>query len=379
MENYTSNQEEMQSWEILHDVVVTKSGKKKVQPWRGKRMKNMTLSKSMHRLADTMDESGNSLDQQFAVKLHKKANRIWWCGVNLEFTVDSATLQKTLQKADFCRERLCVMCNWRRSIKVFWQVSKVMDVVQIEYPNLEPIFLTMTVRNCSGDDLSKTLDQMFEGWKLMLNHRKFNRLVVGWFRALEVTCNPDKRITPRLYEKRKKFYDRQGLKVGDVNPVYDTYHPHFHVVLLVNKSYFKKGNRDYMHTADWVSMWRGACKLDYDPVCDIRKTQRTESGRVKVAEVAKYTLKDVEFIREGQPEWMDKTIGELGKALKGRRLVAFGGVMKKISQQLKMSDPVDGDLVHIDDESIRSDVALMIEEYIWDFGLLDYFRQPDVI
>ena len=376
MDKYIINNDiKQETGEILLDELVTQSGKRKEQPWRSKKNKTMALSKSFHRVGDTMpdDESG----RYTAEKLHKKANRIWWCGTQLGFKLAVETLLKVLYKANFCRERMCIMCDWRRSIKVFWQVSKVMDVVQERHPDLVPIFLTMTVRNCKGEDLGKTLDSMFHGWKKMIETKKFERTVIGWFRALEVTVNPDERITQRLYNKRKKFYREQELKVGDPNPVYDTYHPHFHVVLLVDKSYFAKDNKDYMKTADWVQLWRKSCGLDYDPVCDIRKTQKTKEGRVKVAEVAKYTLKDTEFIREDKPEWMDKTVWELSQALKGRRLVAFGGLMKTIHKELGLKVD-DENLVNITDETIREDLVSMVELYEWSFSALNYFRRADM-
>ena len=374
MDKYTTNKDiRQETGEILLDELVTKSGKRKEQPWRSKKSKNIALTKSYYRLRDTMpdDESG----RYTAEKLQKKANRMWWCGTQLLFKMTADGISKVLAKANFCRERMCVVCDWRRSIKVFWQVSKVMDVVQERYPDIVPIFLTMTVRNCKGEDLGKTLDNMFHGWKNLLKNRKFERLVFGWFRALEVTVNPDQRITQRLYNKRKKFYRERGLKVGDPNPVYDTYHPHFHVVLLVDRSYFAKDNNDYMKTVDWVQLWRKSCGLDYDPVCDIRKTQKTKEGRVKVAEVAKYTLKDAEFIREDKPKWMDKTVWELGQALKGRRLVAFGGLMKTIHKELGVDDE---DLINVTDETVREDLASMVELYEWSFSAMNYFRRADM-
>lgn len=47
---------------------------------------------------------------------------------------------------------------------------------------------------------------------------------------------------------------------------------------MVEKSYFKKFNKDYMQTADWVQMWRKALDLDYVPICDIRKVCRSKEN-----------------------------------------------------------------------------------------------------
>ena len=356
--------------DVLQDVLITKSGKPKVQPWRHKKTKTMYLAQSLHRIADSADTY-----KEFQ-KTHKKANRIWHCGSRLEFTVENGV--KRLKTASFCRGRMCAMCDWRRSMKTFWEVSKVMDEVQKQHPNLKPIFLTMTVKNCTGEELSATLDEMFGGFHTFTTHRKSKRLIQGWFRALEVTCNPDEYVTEKGYKKRKKFYDRNGIGVGDPNPVYETYHPHMHLVILVDKSYFSKGNKDYMTAEDWSRLWKISLKLDYDPVCDIRKTQKTGEGKVKVAEVAKYTLKDTEFIVKGEPDKTDKMVKDLSVALKGRRLTAYGGIMKKIHKELNLADN-DENLVNITDEiTVRDDLSSMVEIYDWSFGMLDYFRRADM-
>jgi plasmid rolling circle replication initiator protein Rep len=310
--------------EILQDV--NKRGKKR--PWRPKKQQTMVLSYSLHRLGQP-----------------KKANRVWWCGAQLTFRVEVETLLKKLESANFCRERLCPMCAWRKSLKVFYQVGRVMDEVEKRHENLVPIFLTLTVRNCKGEELGETIDQMFKGWKDFAEQRAFRERVHGWFRALEVTYNAET----------------------------DTYHPHFHAVLLVDKQYFK--SKKYLETSGWVRMWRVACKLDYDPICDVRRVRRGKHKHKAVAEVAKYTLKDSEYLHDADCELTDRLVGTLGDALRNRRLFAFGGVMKKIAKELGADRLDEGSLVNIDDAAIRDDVASMLVTYHWDFGLIDYLRR----
>lgn len=304
----------------------TKNGKE--IPWKLKKTRSIELANSFERLG-----------------YGKKASRVRFCGSALAFLKSLETGEKTLHSADFCKERLCPMCQWRKSLKVFHQVSRVMDRVQLEQPKLVPLFLTLTLRNCSGADLSSTLDTIFRGWKNIIDHRKIKRVVQGWFRALEVT------------------YNRQD----------DTFHPHIHAIILVERSYFKKDNKDYMQTADWVQMWRKALKLDYDPVCDIRKVKNAKGKYKAVAEVAKYTLKDTDFIFS-EDELTDKVVEVLSNSLHGRRLFAFGGVMKVIAKQMGVKEVAEGDLVHIDEECIRNDVATVLEVYRWNFGLANYIR-----
>ncbi|MDY7954942.1 protein rep, partial [Bacillus thuringiensis] len=72
--------------------------------------------------------------------------------------------------------------------------------------------------------------------------RNIQRSIKGYIRKLEMTYDKERFITEEMYnnKKRKAYYDSRGLKVDDHNPNYDTYNPHFHVLLCVEKNYFKR-------------------------------------------------------------------------------------------------------------------------------------------
>lgn len=316
------NRKNQANFAVLND---EKNGKQK--PWKSKKVSSLQIADSFERLG-----------------WEKKASRVRFCGSSLTFLVELETGVKRLHDADFCRERLCPMCQWRKSLKVFQEVSRVMDVVDRGYSTLVPVFLTLTVQNCPTDKLSETLDVIFKGWKNLVDHRKIRKIAKGWFRALEVTYN-----------------DKE-----------DTFHPHLHAVIMVDKSYFKKNNKDYMETEEWVQMWRKAAKLDYDPICDIRRVKGNRK-RKAIAEVAKYTMKDKDFIRD-ETDLTDTLVHFLSKGLKNRRLFAFGGILKDVAKRLGAENPDEGDLIHIDEEQIRGDVATMLEIYRWNFGVVNYIR-----
>jgi plasmid rolling circle replication initiator protein Rep len=295
----------------------------KERPWRVKKMRSNVLAYSFGRLGQM-----------------KKAARVRACGSVLTFSVNKKTGERRLHDANFCRERLCPMCAWRRSLKVFHEVSRVMSKAQADRPELVPLFLTLTLRNVSGSKLSETLDMVFDGWKrLGTAHTRFRHIVSGWFRALEVTYNVKS----------------------------DTFHPHIHAILLVDKDYFKRSSKKYITTAQWVQMWRRALRLNYDPVCNIQRVK----GREALNEVSKYTVKDTDYIR-GDPKLTDKLVDTLSVALKGRRLYAFGGVLKGIAKELGALEPDTGDLVTIDGETVRPDIAVVLLTYRWNFGFKNY-------
>ena len=248
-----------------------------------------------------------------------------------------------LHRANFCRDRLCPMCSWRRSYKIFGQVSQIMDLIADKY---EFLFLTLTVPNCTADELISTLNNMAKGWIKLARHKRFKAVVKGFFKALEITYNQ----------------------------IADTYHPHFHVVLAVPKSYFN--SRDYIQRDEWLSMWQKAMNDSSITQVDIRKAKdkhKEKTGKTAaeklasaVAEIAKYAVKSSDYLFEDE-ELTDKVVSVLVPALADRRLCSFGGCFAEAHKQLKLDDTENGDLIHIDGQ-LRSDVALQIYRYGWSCG-----------
>ena len=302
-----------------------KSGKE--IDWEGKKLKNLELAESYKRLG------------------LKKAYRVEECGTLLSFKIIDEDLKK-LFKANFCKDRLCPMCIWRRSMKIFGQVSKVMDRA-LEDKEYRFLFLTLTVKNCIGEELSSEIDRMFNSLKLLFKRKEVKGIVIGYFRGLEVTYNEE----------------------------YDTYHPHFHIILMVNKSYFKKSDK-YLTQKDWTNLWKDCLKVDYTPIVNVKafKTASKEQTRKSICEVAKYTVKDNDYLFE-DIKMTDNTVAILNNALKGRRLIAFGKEFRKIHKELNLDDAEKGDLINTDvDDTIRPEIEEVIENYKWNFGVKQYFK-----
>lgn len=276
--------------------------------------------------------------------LDSKAGRVRSCGTQLTFAYVLEEERMELHQANYCRERLCPMCAWLRTKKVFSQVSQVMNAAEQERPELVPLFLTLTVRNCKAAELGAVLDSVFQGWNRIHANKRMKRLVVGWFRALEITYNESE----------------------------DTYHPHIHAVLLMPPSYFKEP-KDYMTTEQWAKLWRKAMRLDYDPICDIRRVDPARNQAEVVAEVAKYTVKDTDYIKPDSA-LTDKLVSTFSMAIKGRRLVAFGGLMKEIAKRLKLNleDMEPGEVTGADGRVLRKDIDYILLMYRWNIGLTRY-------
>lgn len=237
------------------------------------------------------------------------------------------------------------MCAWRRSLKIFGQVSKVMDQVDKDY-NFKYIFLTLTVKNCDGDELKDTLEHMTKSFNRLNQRKAFKQAVKGYFRALEVT------------------YNREN----------ETYHPHFHMILAVDNSYFTQ-SKIYLSQNAWTELWQSCLRADYKPIVDVRRLK--ENNGKEVAEVAKYTVKSDDFLIKDtngkiNEQITDKVVQVLDTALHGKRLTAFGFIFKDIHNQLKLDDAENDNLVNTDNEDIRDDLTDIILRYQWNIGIKNY-------
>ena len=319
---------------------VNKDGK--VTDWQGKKLKTIELAESYRRLGE---------------EFKSKHYRVRDCGTFLEFKKFINDNSMKLNKANFCKVRLCPMCSWRRSLKIYGQVSKVMNEVS-KNNDYDYIFLTLTTRNCKANELSQSIDNIFNGFKKLTKRKRYKQSIKGHFRALEVTHN---------------------LNIN--SDWFDTYHPHLHCILVVNKSYFTD-TKSYITQEEWATLWKNVLRVDYTPIVDVRRFKdRNGKGIEKsIAETAKYTVKSDDYIihddltNEVIEHLTDDAVFILDKALAHRRLTAFGGILKEYHKKLNLDDAEYGDLVNTDNEELREDLEYIIERYSWNIGYKQYLR-----
>lgn len=249
-----------------------------------------------------------------------KAARCRDCGTVLVFAECPVDGQKRLQKAGFCRERLCPMCAWRRSLKWAAEVSRVLHQAAVEHPEWGYIMLTLTQRNVPGAALPAEISRILRGWNRLAQRKEFGA-VAGWLRTLEVTRNP-----------------RDA-----------TWHPHVHALLTVEPDYWHKR---YVAHARWVALWREVLGLAYDPSVEVHRVKARRDGDPLAAaaqEVGKYTVKDADLVGDGTD--VIARVETLDAALKGRRLLAWGGGLRQIARRVTPEVPeAEEDLVHITEE-----------------------------
>ena len=268
------------------------------------------------------------------------------CGTYLGFATNTEG-RSFIVEANFCKQRLCPSCNWRRSLKIYGNTSRILDHLdQTKGNSIKYLFLTLTVKNCPLPQLGAQIDAMSDGFRRMINNRAWKRRVLGCMRTLEVTIN------------------HENL----------TAHPHYHLILAVDRKYATKSDATYWNHEQWVEQWRRACRLDYTPNVSIERVRGRRSG---IAEVSKYMAKDSDYLVTAWENQMgteeaeaatDYLVQNLQEQMRGRRLISYTGILREAQQALKISDPETGDLT----DDLRGDIVGAIRHYHWHAGLACY-------
>lgn len=314
------------------EILVDLSGTGRERPWSKRKMENRRLVEILETVR-RLDESAIS---------ERRLDAVRDCASWLLFAEQEGGGRK-LSKANFCRLRLCPMCAWRRSLKLFSQVSKITDAILAD-KKARFIFVTLTVRNVVGTDLRDAIERMGKGFKHLTQGSKhcaasvrFRESLLGYMKAVEVTYNSTQ----------------------------NDFHPHIHCIFEVKPSYFVRGG--YLTHADWRDMWKSAMKLDYEPQVDVRAIK--DATARAVAEVAKYPVKLKGLLEIADKTQAARTLIQLKTALHSCRLVTFGGDFREYKKRLSLDDVETGDLVHVEaDSKTLNAVAFTLFRYRADAG-----------
>lgn len=322
-------------------LLVDKSSTGKVRRWRDYKEQNMYIT-----------EAYKEVDMS-------KAERLSNCATWLKYARNPDSDVMTLKQANFCRVRLCPVCQWRRSLKVYGQMRQILDALKNSY---KYIFLTLTIRNCEGYQLSDYLDALNYAFNLLTKSEAWGGACRGYFKAVEVTRN---RST-------------------------GTYHPHMHVLVAVNPSYFK--SRYYLSYDRWRDLWEHMLNvslskydlgiLDYKPQINVQRVKDKDGDMAQACcEVSKYSVKSADIICYDDWDLTVETVRTLDMALNGRRLATMGGVIRKEHRRLHLQD-ADGenaDLLNVgenvDDIQVSDDADTLL--YIWHSGYSEYVGEFD--
>lgn len=304
----------------------------------------------------TYDNLQNELSQKFAPKKEyssrlascyrslgfiKKAKRVNFCGSFLGFDYFNDDSVR-LVNANFCKDSLCAMCAWRKSLKLSNQVYKCVSSIKDNY---KFVFVTLTVKNCSADKLSSTIKLLNKSYTKLMRRKRMG-FVKGAFKALEITYN----------NKDKSF------------------HPHLHAIWVVSKKYFSSD--DYLSTSELVKLWKKSLGIDYNPICYVerirRKNKKKNALSSAVSEVAKYPVKASDFLKFDE-KTNNFVVETLSVALTNVKTFQFYGILSDIRKKLSLSDD-DDDLIHIDEDKTNNAVLIAHLVFCWNKKTKSYYN-----
>lgn len=278
------------------------------------------------------------LEQAYVkMELFSKAERVHQCSTFLEFLVHEDGKKKLL-KSNFCRDRLCPECAWRRSLKIYSENSRCFENLGSKS---RFIFLTVTCKNVAGKELRSEITKYVQGFTKMLKRKEIKSYVLGTIRALEVT-----------YKKEDS-----------------SFHPHIHCIIHVSNNYFSRG---YINQVKWTSMWSESMNLDYTPLVFVKalKVNNPQNMGRELAEVSKYCVKFNSIMHLQDSEFF-KVIEILANALHARRLITFTGTFREARKKLKLKDDIeDKQELEVDEESEGYKVL-----YFWHFKQQKYIER----
>lgn len=213
---------------------------------------------------------------------------------------DASLEKRKLHKAGFCGNRFCPMCAWRQAKKDALKISVMMKYLKTEYQK-EFVFLTLTAPNVHANQLSDEITRYNNAFKKLTKRKEIIPVIQGYIRKLEITYNEER----------------------------NDYHPHFHVLIAVNKSYFT--DRTYLKQAKWLELWREVMDDETITQVDIEKVGN-KNGSSAVNEVAKYAAKDSDYLDSKE------IFDVFYNALKGRQVLVFNGLFSVVNKAYKRKE-----------------------------------------
>lgn len=278
------------------------------------------------------------------------------CGDFTQFLGDKTMEKLKLIAGNFCKNRFCPMCAWRKAKKDGLIISILMKYLKFELKK-EFIFLTLTTPNVQGFELEEEIKIFNNSFKKLMKRTEVLKATKGYIRKLEVTYDKFEIINKELWQKKEAYYQKRGLSIGDPNPTYDTYNPHFHIIIAVNNSYFTD-TKQYINQQRWLELWREATGDNSIMQVNVKKVKANDNK--EVAELAKYGAKDSDYLTS------QEVFDIFYKALKGKQVLTYNGLFKDALALFK-----DGKLDKYKEVDPTEYVYMLL--YKWGFG--EYVEQ----
>ena len=233
----------------------------------------------------------------------KTYDRVCNCGSYIDVISDWEVKKRKLMAANFCKWAFCPMCEMRKARQNGMKLSILMTYIQ-EIHRKEFVFLTLTAPNVKADKLPEEITKFSKAFEKLFKRKEVIAMNFGYIRKLEITYNQER----------------------------DDYHPHYHVVIAVNRGYFAGGK--YIKRDRWLDLWRECMKDDSITQVDVRKVKKkidanTLAEGFDMREMAKYAAKSGDYAQS------EEVFAAFYNALHGRQKLVFAGLFKDANKMFK--------------------------------------------
>ena len=224
-----------------------------------------------------------------------KLDRLKECGNFIKFQASEDKTKFILAGGNFCNNRFCPFCSWLKAKRTAFELLELIKVVEYT-EKLAFIFITLTVPNVTRESLREEIENFNKSFKRLFQTEEFKAFNKGFIRKLEVTYNEER----------------------------NDYHPHFHLVVAVNKSYFT--SRDYMSKRRLLELWQRAKRDTSITQVDI-KPCRMDTVK-QVMELATYSAKQGDLYKSKE------IFDGFYEGLFRKKLLVYNGIFKEYKKKI---------------------------------------------
>jgi hypothetical protein len=242
---------------------------------------------------------------------------------------DIDNIKNKMQPFFTCKNKFCSNCCYLRSKKLFVETYKVLEnIVVNKQITFIPYHLTLTVKNPTIEEYTHYQNVMNKAFKLLVKNTskyKFKNFILGYQASRETTQSQEAKLRNEL-------------------------HPHIHILLLLKSDFVDKFRVAKITQSQILQEWN-ECLKHYDSsfpevtqlaMKKIKSKTDAEAAvygnnvdlqNSAIAEVSKYPVKISDLTKMS-----DKDFKVLNNALFNARLITYGGIIKQVRAELKMSD-----------------------------------------
>lgn len=260
----------------------------------------------------------------FMIDKKVKNDRLKSCGNYLYFLSNQDKTKFKLSWGNFCNNRFCPICSWLKAKKNAVEIMELMAFIR-EKEKKQFIFVTLTAPNVTAENLKNEIDDFNKSFKRLFQSEDFSVVNKGFIRKLEITYNSEQ----------------------------NTYHPHFHLIVAVNDSYFH--SRYYISEKKLLEMWKKAKRDDTITQVDIRKIEMNTIQ--EIMEIATYSAKQKDLYSN------QEVFDVFYENMRGRQLLTFNGLFKEY-RKLQSKNQLNIDELDINIDAIKVNAVLEVG-YKW--------------